>query len=234
LTYLAKGCPQGGVVESFQKMQTKGFVQIGDGCDRHCTYCITRILRGPAVSFPYDRILADARALIDNGYTEIILTGVNIADYGDGLTDLCKKLLADLPDMRHLTLSSLDPAADIESIIDLIQANPRMTRHLHLSVQSGCDAILAKMARRHNAARVREIMTLGRGITFSWDIICGFPGETEELFDETLNLARELGPTRIHAFPFSARPGTPAADMPDRISRAAAKERVKQMGNFDK
>jgi threonylcarbamoyladenosine tRNA methylthiotransferase MtaB len=179
------------------------------------------------VSFPYEQILADARALIDNGYTEIILTGVNIADYSGGLAKICKQLLSDLPGMEHLTLSSLDPAADIESLIDLIRAEPRMTRHLHLSVQSGCDWVLQKMARRHNAERIRKITKMGQGITFSWDIICGFPGETDEMFAETAALARELRPIKIHAFPFSARPGTPAADMPNKLSRAAAKERVR-------
>lgn len=217
------------IIAAYEKMQKKGFVQIGDGCDRHCTYCITRILRGPAISFAYDRIAADARALIDNGYEEIILTGVNIADYAGGLAALCRQLLADLPDMRHLTLSSLDPAADIKAIVDLIRVESRMTRHLHLSVQSGCDEILGRMARRHNSARVREITRMGSavGATFSWDIICGFPGETEKMFAETIALARELKPTSIHAFPFSARPGTPAADMPDQIPRSESKRRVK-------
>jgi threonylcarbamoyladenosine tRNA methylthiotransferase MtaB len=124
-------------------------------------------------------------------------------------------------------------AAEIEAIIELIMREPRMTPHLHLSVQSGSDRILGRMARRHTRGRIREIMSQGRGgareVTFSWDIICGFPGETEELFAETLALAQELGPTKIHAFPFSARPGTPAVDMPDKISRAEAKERVRRL-----
>jgi threonylcarbamoyladenosine tRNA methylthiotransferase MtaB len=217
-------------VTRFEKMQKKGFVQIGDGCDRHCTYCITRVLRGKAVHFPYGQILVAAKALIDNGYEEIILTGVNIADYNPSLLDLCRKLLDDLPDMKFLTLSSLDPAADVEGIIDLIHKEPRMTKHLHLSVQSGSDTILQKMARRHTAARVREITNYAGGeAAFSWDIICGFPGESEELFNETLELARELRPIKIHAFPFSARPGTPAASMPDKITRKVAKDRVKQI-----
>ncbi|MDR3208995.1 MAG: MiaB/RimO family radical SAM methylthiotransferase [Rickettsiales bacterium] len=234
-------------VAKYEKMQKKGFVQIGDGCDRRCTYCVTRILRGGAKSFPYDRIMADARALLDNGYEEIVLTGVNIADYngkgtgkkGLDLAGLCRKLLTDLPEMKRLSLSSLDPAADIESIIGLIAGEPRMTPHLHLSVQSGSNEILRRMARRHTRERIREIMSrapiiscpssLVPDITFSWDIICGFPGETEEMFDETLALARELRPVKIHAFPFSARPGTPAADMPGKIPRAEAKERVRRL-----
>jgi threonylcarbamoyladenosine tRNA methylthiotransferase MtaB len=225
-------------IESYEKMQKKGFVQIGDGCDRHCSYCITRILRGGAKHFPYDKILADARALTSNGYDEIILTGVNIADWkspdGGGLAELCGKLLADMPKTARLTLSSMDPAAkDIESIMDLMAENPRMTPHLHLSAQSGCDEVLAKMGRRHNADRIRDIHNYGGGaagkITFSWDIICGFPGETEEMFAETMELARELRPVKIHGFPFSARPGTAAAEMPGKIPRALAKERVRRI-----
>lgn len=217
-------------VNKFEKMQKKGFVQISDGCDRLCTYCITRVLRGPANHFPYEQILDDARILVQNGYEEIILTGVNIADWteqGQRLAGLCKKLLYDIPDMKYLSLSSLDPAADIESIIDLIRNNPRMTRHLHLSVQSGCDAILQKMGRRHTAQQIRSITV--PDITFSWDIICGFPGETDEMFNDTLALARELKPIKIHAFPFSARPNTIAQNFPNKITRKVAKERVRQL-----
>jgi len=225
-----------GKITRFEKMQKKGFVQIGDGCDRNCTYCITRILRGRAAHFPYGDILDAARALIDNGYKEIILTGVNIADWKTvdmTLRDLCQKLLADLPEMERLTLSSLDPAADLEPIIELISAEPRMTPQLHLSVQSGSDEILCRMGRRHNAERIRCLAALAAKATpkikFSWDIICGFPGESEKLFDKTVALARELKPVKIHAFPFSARPGTIAATMPDQVSRARSKVRVAQL-----
>ena len=264
-------------VDKFEKMEKKGFVQIGDGCDRHCTYCITRVLRGRAISFPYDQILADAAALVENGYEEIILTGVNIADWelsslrgatatkqsnkkfsadekeqgldwiasspaaprNDGnmvgfpLINLCKQLLADLPDIKTLTLSSLDPAADIIGLIEFITTEPRMNRHLHLSVQSGSDEILAKMARRHRVSDLQKIWEFGHkcGIVFSWDIICGFPGETEALFSATLALARELRPIKIHAFPFSARIGTPAFEMPGKISRAESKRRVNMLIN---
>ncbi|MDR1826335.1 MAG: radical SAM protein [Rickettsiales bacterium] len=222
-------------VARFEKMQKKGFVQISDGCDRRCTYCIVSKLRGKAAHFPYERVFIAARALIENGYEEIILTGVNIADWtdgrGNGLAHLCARLLRDLPDMKRLSLSSLDPAADIESLIGLMQTDARMASHLHLSVQSGCDRILAKMGRRHNAARIKGIMEAAKGVTFSWDIICGFPGETEAEFNETLELARQLKPLKIHAFPFSARPGTPAAAMPGRVARAIAKQRVKKLAD---
>ena len=215
---------------------SKQFVQIQNGCNHNCAYCITRQLRGTAVSFDYADILADAQRAIDNGFGEIVLTGVDLASYvkkeGDGvclISGLCKRLLADVPEIRRLRLSSVDPAvSDIDNVIDLILSEPRMMPHLHFSMQSGSDTILKSMGRRHTAQRVRDLVARGTGkITFSWDIICGFPGETDELFDETLDLVRETKPIKIHAFPFSPRPGTPAAIMPGQINRAISKERVR-------
>jgi len=226
-------------IRSFEKMQKRGFVAISDGCNRTCTYCITRILRGPAIHYEYGSILKSARALVDNGYEEIFLVGINIADYqeeGRGLVDLCRRLLKDLPEIKQLTMTSIDAAADVIGIIDLMALEPRMTKHIHLSVQSGCDWVLSKMGRRHTVDRVREIMNYGnaRGIEFSWDIIVGFPGETEEFFDETLRLVRELKPMQVHSFLFSVRSGTKAAEMPDKVSRAVAKKRLKRLDDITK
>ncbi len=215
---------------------SKQFVQIQNGCNHNCAYCITRALRGPAVSFDYIDILTDVQQAVCNGFYEIVLTGVDIASYvkkeGDTIyliSDLCKRLLADVPQIQRLRLSSVDPAVpDIDNIIDLILSEPRMMPHLHFSMQSGSDTILRAMGRRHNAQRIRDLVARGVGkITFSWDIICGFPGETDTLFEETVALARELKPIKIHAFPFSPRPETPAADMQNQINRAISKERVR-------
>lgn len=215
---------------------SKQFVQIQNGCNHNCAYCITRALRGPAVSFDYIDILTDVQQAVCNGFYEIVLTGVDIASYikkeGDKtylISDLCKRLLADVPQIQRLRLSSVDPAVpDIDNIIDLILSEPRMMPHLHFSMQSGSDTILRAMGRRHNAQRIRDLVARGVGkITFSWDIICGFPGETDTLFEETLALVRETRPIKIHAFPFSPRPETPAADMQNQISRAISKERVR-------
>lgn len=226
-------------IAKFNQVDTKlskQFVQIQNGCNHRCAYCITRALRGPAISFEYIDILADVQRAVCNGFGEIVLTGVDLASYvkkeGDKIyliSDLCRRLLADVPGIQRLRLSSVDPAVpDIDNVIDLILSEPRMMPHLHFSMQSGSDTILKSMGRRHNAGRVRELVARGRGkITFSWDIICGFPGETEELFNETLDLARELKPIKIHAFPFSPRPGTPAADMPNQVNRAISKQRVR-------
>ena len=216
---------------------SKQFIQIQNGCNHKCTYCVTRLLRGPAVSFPYDDILADARAAVERGFYEIVITGVDSASYayntGDGfifISDVCKMLLRDVPEIQRLRISSLDPASpEIFKIIDLIHSDKRMMPHLHLSMQSGSDTILSAMGRRHNADLVRKIVAAANGITFSWDIICGFPGETDELFADTCDLVREVKPIKIHAFPFSPRPGTVGAILPNQIPRAISKKRVHQI-----
>ena len=213
---------------------SKQFIQIQNGCNHKCTYCVTRLLRGPAVSFPYDDILNDARNAVKNGFYELVITGVDSASYaykhGDKfifISDVCKMLLHDVPEIQRLRISSLDPASpEIFKIIDLIHNEPRMMPHLHLSMQSGSDTILTAMGRRHNADLVRKIVSMADGISFGWDIICGFPGETDDLFNETCDLIRELKPIKIHAFPFSPRPGTVGATMPNQVLRKISKQRV--------
>lgn len=211
---------------------SKQFIQIQNGCNHKCAYCVTRLLRGPAVSFDYATILQDVQEAVKNGFYEIVLTGIDIASYAkDGflISDVCKKLLADVPEIKRLRLSSMDPASpEIFKIIDLIKSDNRMMPHMHLSMQSGSDRILSAMHRRHNAETVRKIVNYaGNKITFSWDIICGFPGETEELFNETLTLTKETKPIKIHAFPFSPRPDTEAASLDNQIDRDVSKKRVK-------
>lgn len=215
---------------------SKAFIQIQNGCNWQCTYCITRIVRGPAVSFSYDEILADVRAAVANGFAEIVLTGIDIASFKvtsdkkqvTRIHSLCERLLDDVPGIQRLRLSSMDPASrEIPKIIELMKRDSRMMPHLHLSMQSGANPILGVMRRRHNAEMVRRITNYESRITFSWDIICGFPSETDELFADTVALARQLRPIKIHAFPFSPRPGTAAADMPNQVPRAISKQRVK-------
>lgn len=210
---------------------SKKFIQIQNGCNHKCSYCVTRLLRGKNVSFEYSNILSEVKQAIDNGFFEIILTGVDIASYAkDGvlISDLCQKLLSDAPDIKRLRLSSMDPATpEIHKIIKLIKSDSRMMSHLHLSMQSGCDTILKSMLRRHNTDMIRQFILPNPDISFSMDLICGFPGETEKLFDETFNLIQELKPIKIHAFPYSARPETVAATLPNQVNRAISKQRVK-------
>jgi threonylcarbamoyladenosine tRNA methylthiotransferase MtaB len=215
---------------------SKQFIQIQNGCNHQCTYCVTRLLRGKNVSFNYSDILSDIKQAIKDGFYEIVLTGVDIASFAkDGIliTDLCKQLLNDAPEIRRLRLSSMDPASpEIPKLIALMQTDSRMMPHLHLSMQSGSDTILKSMLRRHDSNMVRKFMLSNNNISFSWDLICGFPGETDELFNETLNLIRELKPIKIHAFPYSPRPETVAATMPNQINRNISKERVKIVSNL--
>lgn len=208
---------------------SKAFVQIQNGCNHNCTYCIVSKLRGKSVSFPYEQILSDVNKAVQSGFQEIVLTGVDIAGYykdGNFLSDLCEKLLKDVPNLKRLRLSSMDPASpECEKIIKLMNCQSRMLSHMHLSVQSGSDKILFSMGRRHNSETIRKLMA--NKISFSWDIICGFPGETIQLFNETIALIKELKPIHIHAFPFSARPETLAATMSNQIQRSESKRRVK-------
>lgn len=217
-------------------IMSKQFIQVQNGCNHSCTYCVTRMLRGTAVSFPYSDILNDVRDAITNGFNEIVLTGVDTASYAHNgmlISDVCKKLLQDVPEIRRLRISSFDPASpEIFKIIDLIHNDARMMPHMHLSMQSGADDILRAMHRRHSAETIRRIVQYaGADVTFSWDIICGFPGETDELFNQTLDLINTVRPIKIHAFPFSPRPGTAAFDMPNRVPRQKAKERVHQISS---
>lgn len=212
---------------------SKQFVQVQNGCNHKCAYCVTRLLRGAAQSFEYKDILVDAQCAINNGFSEIVLTGVDIASYAkDGrlISDVCRGILTDVPGVARLRLSSMDPASpEIFKIMDIMEQDTRMPRHMHLSMQSGSDTILRAMGRRHNSNLVRKIAERGNqiGVTFSWDIICGFPGETNDLFNETMQLIQQTRPIKIHAFPFSPRPDTPAANMDAQVLRETSKARVK-------
>ncbi|MCL2629578.1 MAG: MiaB/RimO family radical SAM methylthiotransferase [Alphaproteobacteria bacterium] len=216
----------------FSRGLSKGFLQIQNGCDYACTYCIVHTLRGPSRSFPYEAILRQARELVTGGCSEIILTGVDIAGFEGGLVPLIEKLLKDEPGIKRLRLSSLDPAKDWQPLIDLTKVQPRVMPHLHLSMQSGSDEILRRMGRRH---RAKDITRLANDkVTFSVDIICGFPGETAEYFADTVLALKALRPIRIHAFPFSARPGTPAADFSNQVPKSVAKTRVQDINALGK
>ena len=224
------------IFKSNEARLSKKFIRVQNGCNHDCTYCITRFLRGPNISYPYEEILADARAAVASGFYEIVLTGVDTASYmrrENGslfmLSDLCVALLQDVPEMQHLRLSSIDPASpEVPKIIALMKKDTRFMPHLHLSMQSASNPILHAMRRRHNTDKLRELVRLSDGaVSFSADIICGFPGETAELFNETAEVVREMGLINVHAFPFSPRPGTVAAELPNQVNRAESKKRVK-------
>lgn len=229
-------CSHIDVFKDTESKLSKQFVQVQNGCNHDCTYCVTRLLRGPNVSFAYADILADVKRAIKNGFYEIVLTGVDTASYlqhENGklflLSDLCAKLLTDVPEIKHLRLSSIDPASpEVPKIIDLMRHDSRFMPHLHLSMQSGSDTILKSMRRRHDSKKLLELVKMADNfVSFSADIICGFPGESDELFNETLQMVRDMGLIHVHAFPYSPRPGTVAAEMPNQINRSISKSRVK-------
>jgi threonylcarbamoyladenosine tRNA methylthiotransferase MtaB len=210
--------------------KTKAFVQVQQGCDNRCAYCIVPMVRGNSASFSEASILNQARAFIGAGYKEIILTGVDISAYGGGIAAIARRILAEFPGLPRLRLSSLDPARDYSDLLGLMRAEPRLMPHIHLSMQSGCDRTLSAMRRRHRAADIERIAIAARrareNIAIGADIIAGFPGETDEDFAETYALIERLKIPLLHVFPYSRRPGTPAAAMPGQIPMATKKERA--------
>jgi threonylcarbamoyladenosine tRNA methylthiotransferase MtaB len=218
--------------------RARAFVQVQQGCDHRCTFCIIPFGRGPSRSVPLGAILAQAQTLTEAGYRELVLTGVDIASYGadlpgrPSLGQTVRRLLALLPDLPRLRLSSLDPAAIDDDLWRLIAEEPRLMPHLHLSLQAGSDLILKRMKRRHLTTDARAAIDRARrlrpGIAIGADLIAGFPTETDDLFAETLDFVTETDLPFLHVFPYSARPGTPAARMPV-VPMAARRGRAAQL-----
>ena len=216
--------------------RARAFVQVQQGCDHRCTFCVIPFGRGPNRSVPIGVVVQQVRTLVDAGFQEVVLTGVDIASYGPDLPgapslgQMARRLLALVPDLPRLRLSSIDPAAIDEDLWRLIAEEPRLMPHLHLSLQAGSDLILKRMRRRHLRADAFAVIARARslrpGIAIGADLIAGFPTETDALFAETLDFVQEADLPYIHVFPYSERPGTPAARMPavpkaDRRDRAA-------------
>jgi threonylcarbamoyladenosine tRNA methylthiotransferase MtaB len=218
--------------------RARAFVQVQQGCDHRCTFCVIPFGRGPNRSVPVGAVVAQIRALVDGGYREVVLTGVDIASYGSdlpgrpGLGQLVRRLLALVPDLARLRLSSLDPAAIDEDLWRLIADEPRLMPHLHLSLQAGSGLILKRMRRRHSpedaASVIERARTARPGIAIGADLIAGFPTETDALFQETLDFVEANALPFLHVFPYSERPGTPAARMPS-VPRPLRKERAARL-----
>jgi threonylcarbamoyladenosine tRNA methylthiotransferase MtaB len=215
--------------------RARAFVQIQQGCDHRCTFCIVPFARGPNRSIGASAVVEQVNALVARGYAEVVLTGVDLTSYGadlDGcprLGSLVRRLLTEVPDLPRLRLSSLDPAAIDDELIALYADEPRLMPHIHLSVQSGDDLILKRMKRRHSRADVvdlcKRVRSLRSDTVFGADLIAGFPTETEAGFRSTLELIEDCGLVHLHVFPYSARPGTPASRMP-MVDSALVKKRA--------
>ncbi len=214
---------------------TRAFVQVQNGCDHRCTFCIIPFGRGNSRSLPAEDVIAQARRLVANGYREIVLTGVDITSYRDGelkLGALVKRLLRGVPEIARLRLSSIDSVEADVDLLDALAKEPRLMPHLHLSLQAGDDMILKRMKRRHSRADAiafcDEVRRLRPDVVFGADIIAGFPTETDDMFARSLDLVDDCGLTQLHVFPFSPRPGTPAARMPQ-LDRALIKGRAQRL-----
>ncbi|APG86231.1 methylthiotransferase [Sinorhizobium americanum CCGM7] len=216
----------------------RAFIQVQNGCDHRCTFCIIPNGRGNSRSVPMGAVVDQARRLVEGGYREIVLTGVDATSYGADLPGtptlglLAGTLLKQAPEILRLRLSSIDSIEADRHLLDLIADEPRFMPHLHLSLQHGDDLILKRMKRRHSSADARafcnEVRRLRPEISFGADMIAGFPTETEEMFESAARLAEDCGIAHLHVFPYSPRPGTPAARMPQ-LDRALVKERAARL-----
>jgi threonylcarbamoyladenosine tRNA methylthiotransferase MtaB len=218
--------------------RARAYVQVQNGCDHRCTFCVIPFGRGPSRSVPAGEVVASVRRLVEGGCSEIVLTGVDITDYGAGLPGdmslgkLVRQILRHVPGLARLRLSSIDQVEADKHLIDAIAEEPRLMPHLHLSLQSGDDMILKRMKRRHSRAdSVRFCETVRRlrpDIVFGADLIAGFPTETPGMFAGSVALVDDCGLTFLHVFPYSSRPGTPAARMPQ-LARPVIKERAARL-----
>ena len=222
--------------------RTRAYVKIEDGCDNHCTYCIIKTARGSVVSRPADEIITEIEKLCRTGYEEVVLTGIETASYGkdlDGrytLSDLIRDV-AEKTEIKRIRLGSLEPSVLKRDFVDSIAAEPKFMPSFHLSLQSGSNKVLADMKRKYNREmvlrNVEYIKSVMPDATFTCDIIVGFPGESEEDFLDTYDIAKQIGFLHMHVFPFSKREGTPAAVMAGQLPESVKNERVKRLMELD-
>ena len=218
--------------------RTRAFVEVQNGCDHRCTFCIIPYGRGNSRSVPVAAVVDQVRRLAANGYREVVLTGVDITAWGADLPErprlgtLVRAILSEVPELSRLRLSSIDSIEVDGELMAAIAGEERLMPHLHLSLQHGDDMILKRMKRRHSRADalrfVAEVRRLRPDVVFGADLIAGFPTETEAMFENAQSIVAEAGLTHLHVFPFSPRPGTPAARMPA-VDRALVKERAQRL-----
>ncbi|SES10193.1 threonylcarbamoyladenosine tRNA methylthiotransferase MtaB [Tranquillimonas rosea] len=218
--------------------RSRAYVQVQNGCDHRCTFCIIPYGRGNSRSVPAGVVVDQIKRLVESGYNEVVLTGVDLTSWGADLPqtpqlgDLVRRILKLVPDLPRLRISSIDSIEADPALMEAIATEPRLMPHMHLSLQHGSDLILKRMKRRHlrddAIAFCEEARRLRPGMTFGADIIAGFPTETEEHFADSLRLVEECDLTWLHVFPYSPRPGTPAARMPQ-LDRKTIKDRAARL-----
>ena len=216
---------------------TRAFVKIQDGCNAFCSYCIIPYARGKARSKKYEDVVAEVSNLVLNGYQEVVLTGIHTGRYGQDLEKMnLEKLLrrlVEIPNIYRIRLSSIEVNEVTEGIMDLMKSSDIIARHLHIPLQSGSDKILRKMNRCYNVGefeeKIKKIRAIDSDISLTTDLIVGFPGETEEDFQETLSTLKRIGFTKIHTFPYSKRENTPASVMKNQVDGLVKKRMVKEV-----
>lgn len=229
----------GHLINGFED-QSRAFLQVQNGCDHRCTFCIIPYGRGNSRSVPIGVIAEQVAMLVrEQGYNEIVMTGVDVTSYGPDLPgkptlgQMIRRVLALVPELPRLRLSSLDPVEIDEDMWRLIAEEPRFMPHLHLSLQAGDDMILKRMKRRHLRQDVIDVCKRARDLrpdmVYGADIIAGFPTETEEMFQNSLWIVEECDITYLHVFPYSEREGTPAARIPNQVHMPERKERAKRL-----
>lgn len=223
--------------------RTRAFVKIQEGCNNFCTYCIIPYARGPLRSREPDKVLNEVRRLVDEGFGEIVLTGIHIGAYGAGLdekTDLAGLVVkaALIPGLKRLRLGSVEPLDITPRLVQAIAEIRTVCRHLHIPVQSGDDHVLNRMGRNYNSFEFSRLVGAIRGqipeLAVTTDVIVGFPGETDEEFKNTFDLVKEIGFSKTHVFKYSPRKGTPAAEFPDQVAAGAKDERSKKLIALDR
>ena len=226
--------------------KTRAFLKIQEGCNQYCTYCIIPFARGPLRSRSLESIKEEIAKLVEAGYKEVVLIGIHLGCYGKELAKEGIKLslydavqaALSVPGVERLRLGSLESVEVETRLLELMAKDPRLCHHLHLPLQSGCDKILKSMHRPYDTARfselLKEIRSYVPDIAVTTDIIVGFPGETEEDFEETLAFAKSCGFAKMHIFPYSKRKGTPAEKMPDQVEEQVKQERAARLSELDK
>lgn len=219
---------------------TRAYIKIEDGCDNYCSYCIIPYVRGHVRSKKHEKVIEEAKSLIKNGHKEIVLTGIHTGHYHDGnysFADLLKDLVK-LDGLKRLRISSIEITEINDEVLDVIQNSDVLVNHMHIPLQSGSDEILKQMNRKYDKKyfinKIRKLKTIKPDMNVTTDVIVGFPGESEEEFEECMETIKEIGFTKIHVFPYSDREGTVASGMPNKIPGNIKKERVKKLLELSK
>ena len=224
--------------------KTRAFMKIQDGCDRFCSYCIIPYARGRVRSRDLESIIHEVKTLADNGYKEVVLTGIHVASYGKDIKDSDVKLLDviksinDIDGIERIRLSSVEPILFTDEFVEAVSSMKKVCPHYHLSLQSGCDETLKRMKRRYNTAEYKEIVDRLRAtipnVSITTDVIVGFPGETEEEFDKTYKFLKDIELTHMHVFKYSPRKGTPAAVMENQVDPNTKHDRSEKLLELNK